>query len=208
MRILVPNSPSSSPRTNSWYGENRQNVRPTRFWLHCANDCVEKPRNSLPMNRLIIATIVSALICALAWSLPGRFNYAHFMLAILATVAFILWPKPAPAPWPEPVPAPAPAVTEKSEAPAETSEALPPPAEFTIQLDSRPRNAFVSVNGEKKGRAPFALRLEEGVEATVRFSLPGYRAEVRQVVADADDSLVVRLKKKSRPTPSPIKTEF
>jgi serine/threonine-protein kinase len=130
--------------------------------------------------------------------------------AIFAAVAFIVWPEPATAPPPEPAPAPAPApaVTEKSEPPAETSETQALPAEVTIQLDTRPRNAFVRVNGEKKGRAPFALRLEQGSKATVRFSLPGYRAEVRHVVADADDSLVVRLKKKSRPTPSPIKTEF
>ena len=129
-------------------------------------------------------------------------------VAIFAAAAFILWPKSAPAPPPEPAPAPEPAVTEKSEPPAETSEVLPLPAEVTIQLDTRPRNAFVSVNGEKMGRAPFALRLEEGSKATVRFSLPGYRAEVREVVADADESLVVRLRKKSRPKPSPIKTEF
>ena len=130
--------------------------------------------------------------------------------AILAAVAFVLWPKAGEAPAaPTPVTvAPTPAVTEKSEPPAQTSQIEPVPTLVTLSLDSKPIRAFVAVNGEKKGRAPLSLELEQGVKATVRFSLPGYRAEVRQVVADADETLVVVLKKKPPPKPSPIKTEF
>jgi serine/threonine-protein kinase len=130
--------------------------------------------------------------------------------AILGAVAFVLWPKAGEAP-PAPTPvtvAPTPAVTEKSEPPAQTLQIEPVPTSVTISLDSKPGRAFVAVNGEKRGRAPLALELEQGAKATVRFSLPGYRAEVRQVVADADEALVVVLKKKPPAKPSPIKTEF
>ena len=86
---------------------------------------------------------------------------------------------------------------------------MEPPAELVkIELDSRPRGAFVSLNGDKKGKTPLALELERGVEATVRFSLQGYRSEEHRLVATEDDALVVRLKKKTHRKPPPIKTEF
>jgi len=139
--------------------------------------------------------------------------------AIVAGVAFVLWPKaggesaptaPAPAPPPattEPSEAPAP-VTKKSEPPAEPAQAEPSREPVTIELRSSPKGALVALNGEKRGRTPLSLELERDTEATVRFSLRGYHAEQRQFVADEDDSLRVRLKKKSRPPPSPIKTDF
>jgi len=106
-----------------------------------------------------------------------------------------------------PVTAP-PAVTKKSDRPAETSPIEPVALPVTLALDSRPAGAFVMVNGEKRGRTPLAVALEPGREATVRFSLPGYRSQERRVVPLEDDALVVRLKKKTRPKPSPIKTDF
>ena len=128
--------------------------------------------------------------------------------AIVAGVAFILWPTAAPETRPETqIPAP-PAVTEKSDDPAEVSQVEPSVAQVKIELDSRPRGAFVALNGDKIGKTPLVLELERGVEATVRFSLRGYRTEDHRLVAAKDDALVVRLKKKTRPTPSPIKTEF
>jgi hypothetical protein len=99
-------------------------------------------------------------------------------------------------------------VTEKSDDPAEVSQVEPSVAQVKIELDSRPRGAFVALDGDKVGKTPLVLELEPGVEATVRFSLRGYRTEDHRLVAAKDDALVVRLKKKTRPTPPPIKTEF
>ena len=77
-----------------------------------------------------------------------------------------------------------------------------------MRVDSRPNGAFVAVNGDKRGRTPVEVELEPGLEATVRFSLQGYRSEERRLVPNEDDALLVRLKKKTRPKPSPIKTDF
>jgi serine/threonine-protein kinase len=130
--------------------------------------------------------------------------------ALVAGVAFLLWPTRAPvevAEPPAPVTAPA-AVTKKSDGPAETSPIEPVAPSVRLALESRPAGAFVAVNGEKRGRTPVEVELEPGLEATVRFSLPGYRSLERRVVPNEDDALVVRLKKKTRPKPSPIKTDF
>jgi serine/threonine-protein kinase len=130
--------------------------------------------------------------------------------AVVAGVAFFLWPTRAPVELGEP-PAPTTdlaAVTNKSDDPAETSPIEPVAEQVRLALDSRPSGAFVAVNGEKRGRTPLEVELEPGLEATVRFSLQGYRSEERRLVPKEDDSLLVRLKKKTRPKPSPIKTDF
>jgi len=128
--------------------------------------------------------------------------------AVVAGVAFVLWPSPAPEEPSEPeVPVPA-SVTKKSDDPAETSQKEAPVELVKIELNSRPGRAFVALNGEKMGRTPLTLELEPGVEATVRFSLQGYRAQEHRLVPSKDDALVVRLKQKSRPKPPPIKTDF
>ena len=130
--------------------------------------------------------------------------------AAVAGVAFVLWPAPAPAPLEAsereiPVPPP---VTEKSDDPAESAQIEVPVELVKIELNSRPGRAFVALNGEKMGRTPLTLELRPGVEATVRFSLQGYRAQEHRIVPSEDDALVVRLKQKSRPKPPPIKTDF
>ena len=128
--------------------------------------------------------------------------------AIVAGVAFVLWPAAAPQEAPEqPIPVPPP-VTEKSDDPAESSQTEPPIELVKIELNSRPGRAFVALNGDKMGRTPLTLELEPGVEATVRFSLQGYRAQEHRLVPTEDDTLAVRLQKKSRPKPPPIKTDF
>ena len=134
--------------------------------------------------------------------------------AIVAGAAFVLWPKPQTADVevqreraPEPTSQPPP-VTQKSDPPAEPAQEEPAPELVRIDLRSRPEGAFVALNGDKRGRTPLSLELEQGAEATVRFSLRGYRAELRRFVAERDDSIEVRLKKKSRPRPPPIKTDF
>ncbi len=131
--------------------------------------------------------------------------------ALVAGVAFLSWPTRAPVEVAEPAvtaaPAP-PAVTKKSDGPAETSPIEPVAPLVKLALESRPAGAFVAVNGEKRGRTPVEVELEPGLEATVRFSLPGYRSLERRVAPNEDDALVVRLKKKTRPKPSPIKTDF
>lgn len=131
--------------------------------------------------------------------------------AVVAGVAFLLWPTSAPVEPAEP-PAPVlPPVTEKSVDPAETSPIVPvEPVEQRVglEVDSLPKGAFVTVNGDKLGRTPVQVALEPGQEATVRFSLQGYRSEERRLVPNEGDVLLVRLKKKTRPKPSPIKTDF
>ncbi len=133
--------------------------------------------------------------------------------AIVAGGAFILWPMPEAEPETEREPpsetslVAVPPVTEKSERPAETT-VVDPPELVTIAIESKPDGAFVAVNGDKKGRTPLAVELVRGDDATVRFSLPGYRTEERRLVAGQDEALVVRLKKKTRPKPPAIKTDF
>ncbi len=104
----------------------------------------------------------------------------------------------------------APPVTGKSEPPAETFDVEAAPTLARVALDSHPRGAIIAINGEKMGKTPLSVELEPGAEATVRFSLHGYRSEQRRLVAGDEDRLVVRLKKRVAPTtkPSPIKTEF
>lgn len=145
---------------------------------------------------------------------------------ILAAAAFIVWPKPTiettstqrelpaePAPVttaPSDLPAklaPEPA-TEKSEAPAEPADATPSAERVSIALRSSPRGAFVSLNGKTRGKTPLTVELSKDTAATVRFSLPGYRTVRRRIRAGEQDTVRVRLQKKDRPSPPPIKTEF
>ena len=136
--------------------------------------------------------------------------------AIVAAVAFILWPKEgrAPAPTPEVIAAPAAtpadagAVTQKSDDPADSAVSAPEDALAKITFDSTPRGALVAIDGKRKGRTPLEVELERGAQATVRFSLQGYRTERRRLTAGEDDALRVRLKKKRPPEDSPIKTSF
>ena len=142
---------------------------------------------------------------------PARARPWRALFIAAATIAglmFLLWPKPAPKGLPtEPTPAP-PTATKVSGDPAETSQ-LEPVLEFVkIELSSRPSKAFVAVNGNNEGRTPLTLKLRRGAEATVRFSLQGYRSQEHRLVPTEDNTLVVRLKKKSRPKPPSIKTDF
>jgi serine/threonine protein kinase len=128
--------------------------------------------------------------------------------AVIAGIAFVAWPAPEPKEPPAPQIVAPPAVTEKSDRPAETAQTERPPELVKIELNSRPGGAFVVLNGEKRGRTPLTLELPRGVATTVRFSLQGYRTQERRLVPIEDDILAVRLKKKSRPKPPPIKTDF
>jgi serine/threonine-protein kinase len=130
------------------------------------------------------------------------------LVAGVAGLALFSRPAAAPeAPLRTEMPAPPP-VTRKSGPPAESSQTAPALGRVTIALDSSPSGAWVAVNGDKKGRTPLALELERGAVATVRFSLQGYWNEERRLVGGEDETLVVRLEKKPRPKPPPIKTEF
>ncbi len=143
---------------------------------------------------------------ATTWGIP------LLVAAIVAGIAFVVWPMSTPEQAPEvevpAVPALPPPVTQKSDDYAEPSQPEVSVERVKVELDSRPHGAFVALNGEKKGKTPLVLELDSGTEATVRFSLQGYRPEQRRLVATKDDSLVVRLKKRSRPKPPPIKTDF
>ena len=139
------------------------------------------------------------------------------LAAAVVAAAFVLWPKPKiqdfdgrpdPAEHPAQPEETAPPVTRKSDPPAEPAREEPAAELVTIEVRSRPKGAFVALNGQKRGRTPLSLELERGAAATVQFSLQGYQAEQRRFVAEGDDSIEVRLKKKSPPRPPPIKTDF
>jgi serine/threonine protein kinase len=153
----------------------------------------------------------AALVATTTTKRARSFGIPLLFTAIVAGLTFVLWPRAAEAPNAPTRPAAVsepPTTTKKSELPAETSEPEVPPALVTIGLDSRPTGASVTIDGVKKGKAPLTLELERGAEASVRFSLRGYRTEERRLVGEEDKTLVVRLRKKSRPTPPAIKTEF
>jgi len=128
-----------------------------------------------------------------------------------AIIAFLLWPtedeKPPTTP-PLAVVEPPVTATKKSDEPKQVAEPPPVPESVTLRLESRPKGAFVAIDGKKRGRTPLAVELERGEPAKVRFSLRGYRSERREVDAEEDETLRVRLKKKPTPAPSPIKTDF
>jgi serine/threonine protein kinase len=139
--------------------------------------------------------------------------------AVVAALAFVLWPKADGEGTQTPALPSANAVPDASvvrdAAVTEMSDASPDSADPEVQvmldevhLDSRPRGAFVTVNGVKKGKTPLSVELERGEQVTVRFSLPGYQAERRRLRAGEEDELRVRLKKKRPPEESPIKTSF
>ncbi len=140
--------------------------------------------------------------------------------AVVAMLAFVLWPKPggestnAPAlpdasvaPEVDPQPNPS-AVTEMSDASVDFAEPEVLVELDEVQLDSRPQGAFVAINGARKGKTPLNVELVRGEQVTVRFSLPGYMSERRRFRAGEADELRVRLKKKRLPEESPIKTSF
>jgi serine/threonine-protein kinase len=130
--------------------------------------------------------------------------------AIVAGVAFLLWPTKPPPPTPALAPA-APVtsgMTKESDASVETADLDLGVESVTLSVESSPKGAIVAINGERRGRTPLAVELTAGEAAKVRFSLQGYRTELRQVVAGEDETLRVRLRKKSRPAPPPIKTDF
>ncbi|MGB8330870.1 MAG: serine/threonine-protein kinase [Polyangiales bacterium] len=147
-------------------------------------------------------------------SIPRRarmLGIALLSAALVAGAAF-LWshesvPEGAPQPPPDAVTQAPPAVTEKSDDLAETAPEKPVAQRVKIALDSRPPGASVTLNGDKMGRTPLELELVPGAEATVRFSLEGYRSEAHRLVAGQDDALLVRLEK-TRPKQPPIKTNF
>jgi len=130
------------------------------------------------------------------------------VIAVIAGIAVVSWPTAEPQEPPTPQIIVPPAVTEKSDDPAETSQPEPPAEVVKIELRSRPGGAFVALNGDKRGRTPLTLELAQGAETTVRFSLEGYRTQEHRLVPMEDDILAVRLKKKSRPKPPSIKTDF
>jgi serine/threonine-protein kinase len=99
-------------------------------------------------------------------------------------------------------------VTKKSDDSADLAEPDAPAMTDEVRLRSRPEGAFVTINGEKRGRTPLTLELEHGEQVTVRFSLSGYQTERRRLRVGEQEELRIRLKKKRPPEKSPIKTSF
>jgi serine/threonine-protein kinase len=102
----------------------------------------------------------------------------------------------------------APGMTKPSGVPVETADPGPDAAPVTLTLRSSPPGAIVLVDGERRGKTPLRIEVRRGEAAKVRFSLRGYRTARRQVVAERDQTVRVRLQSKSPPGPSPIKTDF
>lgn len=154
---------------------------------------------------------------------------------VFAAVAFVMWPKPEaetelapggtleqPVPVPSPpgtsAPSPSPAAavptpsrapaTKKSESSAEPAGDVTSRERVSVALRSSPGGALVSLDGKTRGKTPLTVELSRGSAATVRFSLPGYRTVRRRIRAGEQDTVRVRLEKKTQPSPPPIKTEF
>ena len=84
--------------------------------------------------------------------------------AIVAGVAFLLWPTKPPPPTPALAPA-APVtsgVTKESDASAETADLDLGVESVTLSVDSSPKGAIVAINGERRGRTPLAVELDGG----------------------------------------------
>jgi hypothetical protein len=179
----------------------------------------------------------AALHRPLAARRVSRVGLASLGAAILAAVAFAVWPKageesphaptradagvvsasatPPPASALPTTAALAPAdpsdgsaVTKKSDDSADLAEPDARAMTDEVRLRSRPEGAFVTINGEKRGRTPLTVELERGEQVTVRFSLAGYQTERRRFRAGEQGELRIRLKKKRPPEESPIKTSF
>ena len=114
----------------------------------------------------------------------------------------------APRPGAEPSAAPAQGMTKPSVRPVETADLGPDAEPVKLTLRSTPPGAIVLVDGERRGKTPLIVEMPRGEAAKVRFSLEGYRTARRQVVAERDQTVRVRLQRKSPPAPSPIKTDF
>ncbi len=133
--------------------------------------------------------------------------------AVAVALAVVLWPARKPrVPEPEttpvaqsPIPPP---VTPTPEQPAEIAEAASPAALVVVRLDSTPRGASVALDGDKKGETPLTLELPKGSEATVRFSLEGYQPKEHRLIVEDDETVNVRLRKRIRRQPPPIKEDF
>jgi hypothetical protein len=117
-------------------------------------------------------------------------------LAVLAVVGFFVFgraaprgPVVAPAPTPHPTPpsAPLPAAVAPPPAPV-------PAPRAELAIDSDPQGAAVTIDGEPIGATPVTRLVDaDGREHVVRLELAGYRAEVRQIVADHNRGLAVAL---------------
>lgn len=135
--------------------------------------------------------------------------------AVAVALAVVLWParKPTvPVAEPEttpvaqsPIPTP---VTPTPEQPAEIAEEASPAAAVVVRLESTPRGASVALNGDKKGETPLSLELPKGSEATVRFSLEGYQPKEHRLIVEDDETVNVRLRRRIRRQPPPIKEDF
>ena len=139
------------------------------------------------------------------------FKVPVLVATFAAVVAFFLWPtSPEPPDPPSPVATiePPATATKKSDEPTQTAESAPIPETVMVRLESRPKGATVAIHGERRGRTPLEVELTRGEPAKVRFSLRGYRTERREIGAQSDETLRVRLRKKPEPAPPSIKTDF
>ncbi|MDH3726796.1 MAG: protein kinase [Myxococcales bacterium] len=157
--------------------------------------------------------------CDALQGLPAPHRPRRIALALLAAIvvgfAAMLWISreghtPVPPSVTEPV-AQSPIVgpvTPTPEQPAEIADTLPAATPVRVQLNSTPPGASVALNGDKKGETPLALELPKGAEATVRFSLEGYQPKEHRLIVEDDETVSVRLRRRIRRQPPPIKEDF
>ncbi len=139
-----------------------------------------------------------------------RIAIAVLAAAAVALVA-MLWPRSdarAPGPVTPVAQSPTPPVTPTPDQPAQIAEAASAGARVRLELNSTPRGASVALNGDNKGKTPLTLELERGTEATVRFSLEGYQPKEHRLLAEDDETVSVRLRRRIRRQPPPIKEDF
>ena len=156
---------------------------------------------------------------------PGKRATLRLALALASAVLVVValsflgrGPSQGPQPGlPEPENEPEPQVLSSTSKADVASATQPPPrsatipAQVRIELTSTPRGALVRLDGRRKGKTPLSLDLPKGTEATVRFSMEGYQPKEHRLVVEDDETVRVRLWRKTRPEPPPtppIKQDF
>ena len=87
--------------------------------------------------------------------------------------------------------------------PGAEAPAAPAVTTVAIDIDSIPSGAVVMLDDVRAGTTPFTTSLARGGSSELRLVLDGYEPLVQPVAFDRDERLVLALKKKLSPNPTP-----
>ena len=130
---------------------------------------------------------------------------------------------PAPSPGPAATPSPAPA-TATPPSPAPTTPAPPPPApavaappspppatpaahrSIRLTIDSIPQGASVTIDGETRGKTPYAGEIERSdTPVEIKLTLAGYLTVTRKIALDDNVVLAISLEPAPRAPARPVR---